>query len=187
MALFFLVPIAFFFTRRIELKEGSGERLGVGVAQMCRSCYSSSCMKQTIIIGADHAGFALKEKLVQELCKKGYDVEDLTPSFNEGDDYPAIGRDVAETVASKKDGKGILVCGSGIGMTIAANRINGARAILAHDVKEVEKARIDDMVNILCFSGWNLKLANALKLIEVFLKTKPSKAARHLRRVKQLG
>jgi ribose 5-phosphate isomerase B len=143
-------------------------------------------MKPTLVIGADHAGFALKEKLVHELCKKGYIVEDATPAFVEGDDFPDIGKEVAQIIASKKHERGILVCGSGVGMTIAANRIKGARAMLAHDVKEVQKACIDDMVNILCFSGWNLKPAIALKLIDTFLKTKPSKAARHIRRIKKL-
>lgn len=143
-------------------------------------------MKPVIIIGADHAGFALKETLVQALCKKGFDVEDTTPSFTEGDDYPPIGKEVAKLVASKKNAYGILACGSGIGMMISANRIKGARAMLAHDAKEVEKARIDDMVNILCFSGWRIKPVQAMKLIETFLKTQPSKAARHIRRVKEI-
>lgn len=143
-------------------------------------------MKPRIIIGADHAGFALKEKLVHELCKRGFDVEDATPSFTPGDDYPPIGKEVARIVGSKQHDRGILVCGSGVGMTIAANRVHGARAMLAHDAKEVQRACIDDMVNILCFSGWNLTSARALKLIDIFLKTKPSKAARHIRRVKEI-
>lgn len=143
-------------------------------------------MKTTLVIGADHAGFALKEKLVHELCKKGHIVEDVTPAFVEGDDFPDIGKGVAQIIASKKQERGILVCGSGVGMTIAANRVKGARAMLAHDAKEVEKACIDDMVNILCFNGRSIKPAIALKLIDTFLKTKPSKAARHIRRVKKL-
>lgn len=151
------------------------------------TCYAFPHMKKsTLIIGADHAGFALKEKLVHELCKRGYDVEDVTPTFIDGDDYPPIGKDVARIVSEKKEVRGILICGSGSGMTISANRIKGARAILGHDVKEVEKARIDNDVNILCFSGWNMKIPNALKLIDTFIKTKTSKSTRHTRRVKEL-
>lgn len=142
--------------------------------------------KTTLIIGADHAGFALKEKLVHELCKHGYDVEDVTPTFTEGDDYPPIAKDVAHLISKKKEVRGILVCGSGSGMTIAANRIKGARAVLGHDVKEIEKARIDNDVNILCLSGWSTKVPHALKLIDALVKTKTSKSARHVRRVKEL-
>lgn len=142
--------------------------------------------KPTLIIGADHAGFALKEKLVHELCRRGFIVEDTTPTFIDGDDYPSIGKDVAQIISEKKDLRGILICGSGTGMTIAANRIKGARAVLGHDIEEIEKARIDNEVNILCLSGWNTKVPNALKLIDAFIKTKTSKSARHARRVKKL-
>lgn len=142
--------------------------------------------KPTLIIGADHAGFALKEKLVHELCKRGYVIEDMTPTFIDGDDYPPIGKDVAQLISSKKDVRGLLICGSGTGMVIAANRIKGARAALGHNVKEIEKARIDNDINILCLSGWNEKISNAVTLIDTFIKTKTSKSARHARRVKEL-
>lgn len=144
-------------------------------------------MKPSLIIGADHAGFAFKETLVNELCKRGYVVEDMTPTFVAGDDYPPIGTDVAQAVARKKDGKGILICGSGVGMSIAANRIKGIRAMVGHDAKEVQKAKDHNAINILCLSGLNTKRTDALKMIDAFIKTKPTKLARRIRRIKQLN
>lgn len=138
------------------------------------------------MIGADHAGFAFKEKLVHELCRRGYTIEDITPTYIEGDDYPPIGKEVARLVAKKKDGRGILICASGVGMAISANRIKGARAVLGHDVKEVEKAREHNAVNILCLSGLKTKIPDAIKMIEIFATTSAEKLARRIRRIKQL-
>ena len=155
-----------------------------------------------ILLAADHAGFALKEKLIPALVKRGYEVCDFTPDFQAGDDYPLVANQLARSleseVRSPKSGgrgtryvvrgtKGILVCGSGVGVCIAANRHKGVRAMAGHDVTEVKLAREHNDVNVLCLSGWKTKPADALKLIEVFLKTKTSPAARHERRVKQLG
>jgi ribose 5-phosphate isomerase B len=143
-------------------------------------------MKPSFIIGADHAGFAFKEKLVHELCKRGYIVEDISPAFVDGDDYPPIGKEVASLVAKKKDGRGILVCASGIGMSIAANRVSGARAIVGHDVAEVKKAREHNAINILCLNGLKTKQSEAIKMIETFVTTPTEKFARRTRRIKQL-
>ncbi|MCW1892492.1 MAG: RpiB/LacA/LacB family sugar-phosphate isomerase [Candidatus Uhrbacteria bacterium] len=144
-------------------------------------------MPSPLFIGADHAGFSLKERLVAELKKKKIPVKDLTPNFKEGDDYPAIGRALARRVTKTKGSRGILVCGSGVGMTIAANRVKQARAVLASTPAQIERARIDDDVNILAMSGWHMPITSAMNVIQVFLKTDASKAARHKRRVKQLG
>lgn len=144
-------------------------------------------MPSPLFIGADHAGFSLKERLVAELKKKKIPVKDLTPKFKEGDDYPAIARALAQRVAKTKGSRGILVCGSGFGMSIAANRVKRARAALATTSAQIERARIDNDVNILALSGWNTPIATAMKIIQTFLKTETSKALRHKRRVKQLG
>ncbi|GMU25998.1 RpiB/LacA/LacB family sugar-phosphate isomerase [Patescibacteria group bacterium] len=140
----------------------------------------------TIYIGADHAGFTLKEKLLPLLRKHGYDVQDMTPGFMEGDDYPPIGKTLARRIAGSKS-KGILVCGSGVGVAIAANRIKGARAVEAHSEHQVKKAREHNDVNILTLGGWNTTPAKALSLIRTFMQTPFSSAERHRRRVKQLG
>lgn len=142
--------------------------------------------KPTLFLGADHAGFALKEKLVPLLRKQGYDVRDLTPVFEEGDDYPPIGKAVARRVAGSH-AKGVLICGSGVGVAIAANRIKGARAVEAHSGQQIKKAREHNDVNVLTLSGWNNTAAKAMKFIRTFAQTPFSTAARHRRRVKELG
>jgi len=145
-----------------------------------------------LLLAADHAGFALKEKLIPLLVKRGYEVCDFTPKYKADDDYPKVANELATSLKSLKsvksdDKHGILICGSGVGVCIAANRHKGIRAMDGHDVNEVKLAREHNDVNVLCLSGWKTKPADALKLIDVFLKTKASPAARHKRRVKQLG
>jgi ribose 5-phosphate isomerase B len=138
-----------------------------------------------ITIGADHAGFALKEKLKDNLVRMGWSVRDVTPEFHEGDDYPAIGRAVARAVRGKR-ARGLLVCGSGEGVAIAANRVRGARAVVGHDANQVKKAREHNDMNILCLSGWNNTVPHSMRLIRAFLGTPASDAVRHRRRVRQL-
>lgn len=145
-------------------------------------------MKQShIVIGADHAGFALKEKIKQALASEHVDVRDMTPVFVDGDDYPKVGFDVARAVAKSPKARGVLVCGSGVGMTIAANRVKGARAFDARTVGETILAREHNDVNVIALSGWKIDVKTAISLINAFLKTPFSKATRHKRRVKQLG
>ena len=146
-----------------------------------------SRMKPTMIyIGADHAGYKLKEKVEKWLIKEGYCVEDLSPAFKKGDDYPKVGFKVAKVVVKEKDARGVLICGSGVGVAMAANRVKGARAAFVHDPKEVKMARVDEDANILTLSGWNMNLKKAQSLLKPFLTTKFSKAVRHKRRIKQL-
>jgi len=141
---------------------------------------------QTIVLGADHAGFTLKEKVRRELLRRGCDVHDATPRFKAGDDYPLAGRKVAKLVAKDKKSRGIIVCGSGVGVAIAANRIKGIRAMDGHAPAEVKLAREHNDVNVLTLSGWKMSAIAAMKLVDAFLKTPFSNAARHRRRVKQL-
>lgn len=140
-----------------------------------------------LFLGADHAGFKLKEAIKQGLAKKGVDVVDLSPVFKDSDDYPAIGKKVATHVAKNKDARGLIVCGTGVGVAIAANRIKGVRAVDGHSVDEVKRTRNDEDVNVLTLSGWNMKPTMAMTLINAFLSTPFSSAERHRRRVKQLG
>lgn len=138
-------------------------------------------------MGADHAGFELKEQLKQRLEAAGRDVYDVTPTFVEGDDYPPIGRKVAQWVVKTPDARGILVCGSGVGISMAANRIKGARAFVAYDERTTKLAREEDNANIISLSGWHQSIDEVRKLVDLFLKTKFSSAKRHHRRVEQLG
>ncbi len=148
--------------------------------------YPVSHMKyQVIFIGADHAGFKLKEQLKKSL--KNAVIEDLSPDFKAGDDYPIVSKRLAQAVTKTKEARGILVCGSGVGVIMAANRIKGARAFDAFDEKTVKLAREHNDANIMALSGWRQDAKTAKKLIGIFLNTKSSTAARHQRRVKQLG
>ncbi len=138
-----------------------------------------------IYLAADHAGFALKEAIKGLLKKNNIPTSDATPAFIEGDDYPLVAKTFGKAIP--KGGRGILICGSGVGACIAANRQKGLRAAVGHTVEEVELAREHNDINVLCLSGWNTKPASALKLIRTFLDTPTSKATRHKRRVKQLS
>jgi ribose 5-phosphate isomerase B len=141
---------------------------------------------KTIYLGADHAGFKLKETVKAFFKKKGWKVEDVTPEFNASDDYPPIAFRVAQNVSAVPDGLGLLFCGSGNGMEIAANRILGARAISPASTEEAKIARHDDHANILVFGQKLMKPVAVQKIVETWLKTKPGTATRYLRRVSQL-
>ncbi len=139
-----------------------------------------------IFFGADHAGFRLKEHLKKDLTKSGWTVEDLTPTFVADDDYPAIGRKVAEAVVAR-DALGILVCGTGMGMDIAANRLRGARAVVIRTLREARLSREHNHANILVLGARLMSKKQAETIARVWLKTPYSKEKRHARRVKQLG
>ncbi len=145
---------------------------------------------KTIILGADHAGFELKEVLKKFLIEKGWDINDVSPNLIEGDDYPLIAKKVAQLVTSRSaqaDGTlALLVCGSGMGMDIAANRVKGARAIVARNEEEARSSRRDDFANILVLGGRITNAARAKRILQAWLKTPPSKAIRHIRRVQEL-
>jgi ribose 5-phosphate isomerase B len=144
-------------------------------------------MPTTLYLGADHAGWKLKEALKPKLLALGCRVQDLTPLYMPGDDYPWIGEVVAKKVSKTAQSRGVLVCGSGVGVAIAANRVKGARAVEGYDPKQVALAREHNDVNVLTLGGWKTTVATAMKLIKPFLTTKASTATRHRRRIKQLG
>lgn len=144
-------------------------------------------MTTTVFIGADHAGFKLKQQLKAALLDGGHEIYDLSPVFKDGDDYPLVAKRLAQLVAKHEGARGVLVCGSGVGVTIAANRVKGVRAFDAWDVAETKLAREHNNVNVIALSGWRMKLPQAKRLVDVFFKTKFSSAERHHRRVKQLG
>ena len=141
----------------------------------------------TIYIGADHAGFALKEQVKAKLLHDGHEIYDLSPNYREGDDYPVSAHAVATHVSKDPGSRGVLVCGSGVGVTIAANRVKGIRAFDAYDEATTKLAREHNDANVIALSGWHLNFPKAKKLLSVFFGTKASKAERHVRRVKQLG
>jgi ribose 5-phosphate isomerase B len=117
-----------------------------------------------VIIGADHAGFEVKERLKKFLAAKKIDYEDVgTDSAGLPDDYPDFAVKAAKKVAKNKDAKGILICGTGTGMVIAANKVKGIRAVAAYDVYSAEMSRKHNDANILCLRGryfpyWRIKM-----------------------------
>jgi ribose 5-phosphate isomerase B len=138
-------------------------------------------------IAADHGGFALKGQLEESLCNSGYEVIDfgalqLTPA----DDYPDFVIPLARAVASGKVDRGIALCGSGVGASIAANKVSGVRAGLIHDVFSARQGVEDDDMNVFCLGGKVIGSALAWELVKTFLSAHFSNAARHRRRVEKV-
>lgn len=142
-----------------------------------------------IYIGADHNGFELKRDLTEELTRAGYQVVDKgDDKLDPDDDYPQF---AARTIAGMKasdddDPRGILICGSGQGICIAANRFKGIRAALAWNMEEVHASRNDDDCNVLCLPARYIKAAEAVQLAEAWLVAPFAGAPRFKRRIKEL-
>ncbi len=139
-----------------------------------------------VAVAADHAGFALKRILADELRAMGYEVLDLGTDGPESVDYPDYGRAVAEAVASGRAGRGVVVCGTGIGMSIAANRIPGVRAALCHDSLSARLSRQHNDANVLAMGGRLLGVETAKDCLKAFMET-PFEGGRHQSRVDKLG
>ncbi len=138
-----------------------------------------------VALGADHAGYELKQALVEALRQRGLDVLDLGAHSPESTDYPDYARAVARAVADHRARWGILCCSTGIGMSIAANKIPGVRAALVHDPEEAALARRHNDANVLCFSGKRTTPQQALAMIDAFLEAR-FEGGRHERRVHKL-
>ena len=139
-----------------------------------------------IALGADHAGFELKEKIEKYLIGKGIAVDNRGTNSSESVDYPDYARLVGEEVISKRADYGILVCGSGIGMSIAANKVPGIRAVNARDETEAHLAREHNDANVLTLGGRFLEQGAAVKIIDRWLST-PFAGGRHGRRVEKIA
>lgn len=137
----------------------------------------------TLVLGSDHAGFDLKEQLKTYLQKKGYAIDDKGVFNANPADYPCIGQEVAHQVAQKQE-RGILICGTGIGMSIIANKVKGIRAALCHDLKTAQASREHNDANVLCLGGRILDKETAQKITDVWLTTPFSSEERHHRRVR---
>lgn len=123
-----------------------------------------------IVIGADHAGFALKETVRADLEAAGHDVVDVgAHEYDKDDDYPDFAAAVGRAVAADEGERGILVCGSGVGACIAANKISGVRACLCHDIYSATQGVEHDDMNVLCLGGLIVGEALARKLVAGFL------------------
>ncbi len=140
-----------------------------------------------IAIGADHAGFGLKNDIRDWLRGLGYIVEDLgAHSLDPKDDYPDFVYPVAEAIASKRAEKGIVVCGSGVGANVTANKIRGVRASVCHDVYSAHQGVEHDDMNVLCLGARVVSLDLAKELVKSFLNAKFTGEERHRRRLQKV-
>ena len=138
-----------------------------------------------IAIGCDHRGFALKQLIVPFLQNTGYDTQDFGCYSTDSVDYPDIAQKVGEAVASGSFDTGILICNTGIGMSIAANKIKGIRAALCCDTFAAQRARQHNDANVLCIREENIDNEAALEIVKTFLAA-DFEGGRHLRRVTKI-
>ncbi|MBS3126275.1 ribose 5-phosphate isomerase B [Candidatus Woesearchaeota archaeon] len=138
-----------------------------------------------ILIGADHAGFRMKESLKKYLAGLNIRVKDYGTNSEESTDYPPIAGKLARDVARGKEG--ILICGSGIGMSIAANKIHGVRAAVCHNEFTAQVAKEHNHANVLCLGARDINEKTAKKIVKKWLKTAPSTEERHKRRVNEIS
>ena len=138
-----------------------------------------------VSLASDHAGFNLKERIKKFLIKKKIKVIDLGPKNNNSVDYPDYAKKVARNVSSKKSNMGILVCGSGTGMAMSANKFKKIRAVVCYNKASTRLSRQHNNANIMALGSRLTKKTNAIKLVNIFLNTK-FEGGRHLRRVKKV-
>jgi ribose 5-phosphate isomerase B len=138
-----------------------------------------------VILGSDHAGFELKEKVKKALDRLGVPYEDVGTDSSESVDYPDYAHRVAEAVGKGRYARGVVICGTGIGVSMAANRHPGVRAAVAYDEETARLSREHNDANVLALGGRSLDHALAERILEVWLKT-PFAGGRHARRVAKI-
>ena len=138
-----------------------------------------------IFISSDHAGYFLKKKVINFLAKKKFNFTDLGPFSRKSVDYPQYAHNLANKVKKNKNNMGILICGSGTGMSIAANKHRNIRAAQCFSLKSTKLSRLHNDANIITLGSRLISKNNAIKFISLFLKTK-FEGGRHLRRVKKI-
>ncbi len=142
--------------------------------------------ESAIAVASDHAGFDLKEILKRDLQTAGHEVLDLGTGSTESVDYPDFGKAMAEAIASGRAERGVLVCGTGIGISIAANRNPNVRAAVVHDATSARLAREHNDANVVAFGQRLIGVEVAREALQVFLKTGWD-GGRHVRRVEKLS
>jgi len=139
-----------------------------------------------IAIGSDHAGLEMKKEVMALLDQRGLEYHDYGTYTPESTDYPIYAKMVGHAVASGEAEKGILICGTGIGVSIAANKIKGVRCALCHDVFSAQATRQHNDANVLAMGARVIGGGLALMIVETFLDTPFSNAERHIRRIQML-
>lgn len=138
-----------------------------------------------VALGSDHAGFLLKEKIKSYLKANGFEYEDFGCHSEEPVDYPDVAKKVAENIKNKRFNRGILFCGTGIGMAITANKVSGVRAALCHDPLSAKLSRLHNDSNVLTMGGRIIGDVLANEIIRVWLET-PFEGGRHEKRLEKI-
>ena len=139
-----------------------------------------------IAIGCDHGGIVLKPAVLKDLEERGIEVEDFGTFSEESVDYPVYAKKAAQAVAGGECDKGILICGTGIGISITANKVKGIRAALCHDCFSAEATRQHNDANMLAMGARVIGPGLALKIVDIFLDTPFSNDERHIRRIRMI-
>ena len=140
-----------------------------------------------VAIGADHGGFDMKIQLAGLLAQAGHQVIDFgNKVYDPNDDYPDFAIPLALAVAEEQVDRGVLICGSGVGASVAANKVNGVRAALIHDSYSAQQGVEDDNMNVLCLGGRTTGVAVAWDCVQSFLSAQFSGAERHRRRLAKI-
>ena len=139
-----------------------------------------------IALGCDHGGLELKKVVINYLDSQNIEYKDFGTYTSESCDYPIYGKAVAHAVADGQCDKGIIICGTGIGISIAANKIKGIRAALCHDVFSAKATRLHNNANILAMGARVIGPGLALEIVKAFLETEFSNDERHIRRINMI-
>ena len=139
-----------------------------------------------IAVGSDHRGFVIKQKIIELLRQLEQEVIDAGPANQESVDYPDVASVVAQKVSNKEVDRGILICGTGIGMSIAANKFTGVRTAPCHDDLTAEMSRRHNDLNVLCLSADMLGERLIDRMVEIWIKTE-FEGGRHARRIEKIG
>lgn len=142
--------------------------------------------KNMIAIGCDHGGVELKDEIVKHLEKKGIECKDVGCYTSESCDYPVYAKKVTDLITSKECKEGILVCGTGIGMSMAANKVKGIRAAVCGDCFSAQATKEHNNANVICLGARVVGPGLALKIVDTFLETEFSNGERHIRRIDML-
>jgi len=144
-------------------------------------------MSNKVYIGSDHRGFPLKEKVAKWLFEEKYDFLDLGAlSLDPTDDYTKYAAEVASLVSNNKGSKGILLCGSGVGVDVVANKFDGVRSSIGKSSKQVKAGRADDDMNILVIAADFTKEKEVKEMLKMFLETKFGNVKRHKKRLEEI-
>lgn len=139
-----------------------------------------------IALGCDHGGFPLMQEVIKHLEERGLEYKNFGTFSEASCDYPEFGKAVAHAVADGECENGILICGTGIGISITANKVHGIRAALCHDCFSAEATRLHNDANILAMGARVVGPGHALKIVDTFLDTPFSNEERHIRRISQI-